>query len=347
MRLHYTWESSDEAIATVSENGLVTLVASGVVEITATAHNGVTATCTLTANALTIVEAQQFENVTAYQGDEAELPATVALTLSDGSTQEMPITWNGYDNNQLGEQTLTGSYELPENVEGEAPTVTLTVTVLEKLTITAIQQFDDVFIESDADGHLVDIPELPATATLTLSDGSTREVALIWDIVLDDYLTDTIATGDYELPPDLDGKIQAKRRYYTYFEEIVDIATIPGITPYYLQFGFAGVSNNTVGISYTSSKMKARGAGVVLQFASHTGPGGEGQYFTVDLNGTRQYGSNSTKKFVWRSHSFVASDENYEGPTTFSIRKGLPPGAYYSYWFYFKNVKLTKGTPQE
>ena len=44
----FTWESSDEAIATVSETGVVTGVSEGTATITVTSHNGIEQTCLVT-----------------------------------------------------------------------------------------------------------------------------------------------------------------------------------------------------------------------------------------------------------------------------------------------------------
>ena len=49
----FTWESSDEAIATISDTGVITGVSEGVATITVTSHNGIERTCPVTVSVRT------------------------------------------------------------------------------------------------------------------------------------------------------------------------------------------------------------------------------------------------------------------------------------------------------
>ena len=82
-----TWESSDDAVATVSNTGLITALKKGSATITATTYNGISADCkvTVTADPTSIVLDEQ--TYTLNVGQTRQLKAT----LSEGSESE--ITW--------------------------------------------------------------------------------------------------------------------------------------------------------------------------------------------------------------------------------------------------------------
>ena len=90
-----TWSSSDDAIATVDENGKVTAVAAGTVTITAKAGDK-TAECKVTVSAKVIaVESITFDesSLSLPVGDSKTLTATVSPENADNKT----VTWSSSD----------------------------------------------------------------------------------------------------------------------------------------------------------------------------------------------------------------------------------------------------------
>jgi uncharacterized protein YjdB len=89
-----TWTSSDEAVATVDENGTVTAVAKGLATITATLENGQTAQCVVNC-AWEDAPAQPAEGEAA-EGEAAPAgPGLSASTLtldSQGKTKQLQVT---------------------------------------------------------------------------------------------------------------------------------------------------------------------------------------------------------------------------------------------------------------
>ncbi|MDE6522521.1 MAG: Ig-like domain-containing protein, partial [Muribaculaceae bacterium] len=91
-----TWTSSDEAVATVSEDGVVTAVKGGTATITATSANGKTADCTVTVAANIIsVESIEISNteLRLTEGDTATLTATIAPENATDKT----VIWTSSD----------------------------------------------------------------------------------------------------------------------------------------------------------------------------------------------------------------------------------------------------------
>ena len=90
------WISSDEAVATVNENGIVTAVAAGSATITAKTANGLGATCTVTVKAKVIDVASITLNV-----DKAELvegtTTQLTATVTPDNATDQSVTWSSSD----------------------------------------------------------------------------------------------------------------------------------------------------------------------------------------------------------------------------------------------------------
>lgn len=90
-----SWSSSDNAIASIAQDGKVTAVAAGSVKITATlSGKSGTATQSVTSATLSSIAVTPFENLTISNGQVQEFTATG--TFSDGTTQVLSsqVTWN-------------------------------------------------------------------------------------------------------------------------------------------------------------------------------------------------------------------------------------------------------------
>ena len=131
-----TWESSDETIATVSQEGLVTGVKSGQAEITVKTDNGYADSCTV--NVLEPVRSMTFvqKNVTVYKNDTANLKL-----VTDPADTTDSISYDSYYTSRA---VLSNSSKTGVTVKGIAPgtskitaksssgvTATCTVTVIE------------------------------------------------------------------------------------------------------------------------------------------------------------------------------------------------------------------------
>ena len=99
-----TWSSSDESIATVTNNGLISAVGDGEVRITATASNGVSGHFDIHVEEKVVESIQITEdNLLLYPGDTATLHAEISpsdasypeVTWSSSSPTVMPVSKNG------------------------------------------------------------------------------------------------------------------------------------------------------------------------------------------------------------------------------------------------------------
>ena len=102
-----------------------------------------TITANITVGKATITGKQQIEKNIQY-GDDFELPATVEVELNNGDKVDVPVVWNtsSFNNQQLGEQTVTGELTYPDYVDEESDKeVTAKITVKEvKLEVTGLPE---------------------------------------------------------------------------------------------------------------------------------------------------------------------------------------------------------------
>ncbi|MDO5695868.1 MAG: Ig-like domain-containing protein [Eubacteriales bacterium] len=113
-------------------------------------------------------------SVTTASGTAPTLPTTATVTWSNGDTTEEAITWPANEDYKKREG---GEYVLTANVQGTALKVNVTVT---PATVTKV-----VFKDTDSATASVTTasgtaPTLPATATVTWSNGDTTEEAITW-----------------------------------------------------------------------------------------------------------------------------------------------------------------------
>ena len=92
-----SWSSNNEAVATVSKDGIVTAKSAGTAVITATSENGKSASCTITVNEklIPITEVRLNKSTeTLIEGDTTTLTATI---LPENTTNLSRISWNSSD----------------------------------------------------------------------------------------------------------------------------------------------------------------------------------------------------------------------------------------------------------
>ena len=117
-----SWSSSNEAVATVSEDGTITAKSAGTAVITATSTNGKTAGCTVTVSKkeIPIVDvALNRTSATITEGDILNLTATV---LPENTTESKNIGWSS-SNNDIATVDSTGKVTAKQ-----AGTVVITAT---------------------------------------------------------------------------------------------------------------------------------------------------------------------------------------------------------------------------
>lgn len=109
----HKWSTSDESVASIDPNtGLLTAHKEGDVEVRISA-GGITAVSKLHVKAATTPVAKSIDTVkvTVEVGKTPQLPENVTARFSDGSTRQLPVTWNAHDwsAEKAGTVTLAGT----------------------------------------------------------------------------------------------------------------------------------------------------------------------------------------------------------------------------------------------
>lgn len=133
---------------------------------------GKTVTAHVTVTAATVKSVAALDDITVVKGSKpTNIPSTAEVTWSNGDTTAETITWtNDPDKatfDQLGEQTFNGT------VQGQP--VTLKITVVDA-KVTNVTNPADITVESGTNPNA----QLPTTVKATLSDGTTKDVAVTW-----------------------------------------------------------------------------------------------------------------------------------------------------------------------
>lgn len=137
-------------------------------------------------------------NVTTAKG---KLPSTVTVTLSDNTTKDVAVVWSTdsiptYNGNVIGSYEFTGTlFNLGDgvtnsnNIEAKGTVIVGSLTVKSAETVTETVDYGTSL--STAKG------KLPSSVTMTLSDNTTKDVAVVWsDVTTPTY--DGTKPGDYE-----------------------------------------------------------------------------------------------------------------------------------------------------
>ena len=109
-----------------------------------------------------------------WVGGTPELPETLTVTWSNGDVSDEPVTWDELDTSAAGTLTATGT------IEGLSSPVTAQVTV-KPLEVASVEgqdvELDIASGEMNADAL---VAALPATASVSWSDGSVTEEPIAW-----------------------------------------------------------------------------------------------------------------------------------------------------------------------
>ena len=144
-----------------------------VVSGTIAADSAAKATCTVTVKAAapTPQSAANPAAVSTKAGTAPVLPATVTVTYTDGTTQQVEVEWNAVDEASYHNG---GSFVVSGNVKGTGLTVQVTVNVADK-TVTGIQ--NNLGVKTTAGTA----PVLPKTASVRWSNGDVTDEPVSWN----------------------------------------------------------------------------------------------------------------------------------------------------------------------
>ena len=120
------------------------------------------------------VSAQATQAQEVWVGSEPELPATVAVTWSNGDVTDEPVTWGEADTSQPGAVEVQGS------VEGLADPVVATVEVRAPEAVSAGGGEPIAVSVPSGAGAADALAALPQTVPVTWSDGSVSEEPVAW-----------------------------------------------------------------------------------------------------------------------------------------------------------------------
>lgn len=151
--------------------------------------NNLTASITVNVSAPTLPElvsitnppSKEVEYGTVFDG--LKLPASVMINLSNGTSTVHNVNWEGdYDGNTPGTYTLTGTLEnLGTFTNPQNLTASITITVKEApVVLPDIAAVTAPGSISVAYGTAFDALSLPSKVSVSLSDGTTAEAAVIW-----------------------------------------------------------------------------------------------------------------------------------------------------------------------
>lgn len=138
----------------------------------------------------------------------------ITLKLSNGETRDVDVTWPSYLNTyRPGEVKIYGRYDLPEDVRGDKPEVSLTIIVAEKpevpeiITAVGYEVIDAVTVKYGESKNGI-LEALPNTITLLLSNEERIGVNVEdWNTLkVNTWAAGTYyAEAQYELPENVTG----------------------------------------------------------------------------------------------------------------------------------------------
>ena len=139
---------------------------------------------------VTVTAVESLAGITVPYGTalaDAGLPSTVGVTLSDGSTTSVGVTWNGgspaYNADAAGSYAFTGTLSLPSGVTNPngltaAVTVTVEQQAQQSVSVTAVGSLAGITVPY---GTALADAGLPSTVGVTLSDGVDSTVGVTWN----------------------------------------------------------------------------------------------------------------------------------------------------------------------
>ncbi|RTE06297.1 S-layer homology domain-containing protein [Paenibacillus whitsoniae] len=152
------WQSSNPAVATVNEYGLVTGVGAGQAVITATIGRfTIESAVTVIASEVPVIVSIAPINIITKTGTAPELPSVVTAVYSDNSAQQLAVTWDAIDESQYA---TAGIFHVSGTVAGTSLKADATVAVTES--------------------GLAQPPVWPSQSSLTVSTVGERTATLHW-----------------------------------------------------------------------------------------------------------------------------------------------------------------------
>ncbi|WP_066173815.1 Ig-like domain-containing protein [Bacillus marinisedimentorum] len=222
-----SWTSSDQGVAIVDASGNVSAKASGTANVTAAITDGnQTFTATASVTVKEITGFQPLETITAQTGEVITLPAEVTAVLNDGSTLQVPVSWDGTNGQAVfkepGTETLTGTV----TGTAEKPVLTIEVTgstAVEVKTAVLDANTQSLFIGETKTLSIIEYTPEGASlqALVWKSDGSAVSVQKTGDPAVVE-LTGTAAGSSVVTVEKLDGTPLA--------ECLVTVAADPAVT---------------------------------------------------------------------------------------------------------------------
>ena len=166
-----TSDNPDVLVAT--NKGLLTARGAGTATVSYREGDTVLASLVVTVLPLTITGVTSPEAITTDAGTAPTLPATLTATMSDGSTAEVPVTWDAVDPSLYGGRA-GGEFDVCGTVEGWGA-VCAHVVVNPATPTGATIPVTGVDVEANG------MPALPQTASVTWSNGEASEEWIAWD----------------------------------------------------------------------------------------------------------------------------------------------------------------------
>ena len=174
------WTVVNSKVATVDDIGNLTGVAPGSTRVSVSAADTLIASAAVrvTEPPATITSVTSDFSVETPSGAAPTLPVTATATFSDGTTEELPITWNAVDP-ALYTLRQGGTFDVVGTIEGWDARAVLHVSVKAAAAVSAALAADDESVSTEAGTA----PKLPTTARVTWSNGDVTEEAVAWESI--------------------------------------------------------------------------------------------------------------------------------------------------------------------
>lgn len=170
--------------------------------------------------------------ISVFANSTPEVPETVKLVLDNGSSVNVPVDWGVIDTSVVGEQSIQGTYELPEGVTGDTPDVFLIVYV-PNITVVSVTPIAQIAVDQYR------VPSLPTTIQLNLNDQTSIDAPVTWGT----YNTNTAGTFEltaiYDLPSGVTG-YKPTVKITLVVNEVIDTGTFIDLKPYLTNIAHSG-----------------------------------------------------------------------------------------------------------
>jgi hypothetical protein len=140
------------------------------------ANSTVKAVATVTVNAVPVTITSAATTATTTVGTVPTIPTTISATLSDGTTKDVTVVWDAITPDQVAK---AGTFTVNGTIAGSDVKAVATVTVADATITSATAAV------STTTGT---VPTISTTVTATLSDGSAKDVTVVWDAITADQV---------------------------------------------------------------------------------------------------------------------------------------------------------------